>query len=96
MLQGEQKKTVFMQLKHKKKTEKNVTKKQLLQMVGKGRFRLFEYYASYCKIMKNWEENEDLQFCGRIEDSAFIIYTNAEMPGIARASSDCSSGGKDL
>ncbi|XP_023706645.1 uncharacterized protein LOC111863996 isoform X2 [Cryptotermes secundus] len=91
-LYGERKKTVFMQLKHKRKTEKKITKEQLLQVIGKGDFSLPKYCASYCQIKKNWGKNKDLEFCGSIEDSAFIIYTNAEMSDIPRGSSDCSSG----
>jgi transcriptional antiterminator len=89
-LEGEQKKRVFMQLKHKQNTDKQITKQQLLQL-GKGGFSLLKYLASYFNIKKNWGKN-DLEFCGSFENSECIIYTNAKLAGIDEGSGDCSSG----
>jgi hypothetical protein len=94
MLQSGHRKTIFMQLKHKTGKRKKIHKSHLLQLTGD--YSLLKYCASYCKMKQNWAQNEDLELCGSIEDSAFVIYTNATMADVATGKSECSSVWEEL
>jgi len=66
----------FVQL--KSKTKQRVTMQQLL--AGKGDFSLRKYYESYIEIEKKFNCSEEgVKLDGRIDESLFILYTNADV-----------------
>ena len=66
----------FMQL--KSKTKQRLTMQQLL--AGKGDFSLHKYYQSYVQIEEKFNCSEEgVKLDGRIDESLFIIYTNADI-----------------
>jgi len=66
----------FVQL--KRKTKQHITMKQLL--AEKGDYSLRKYYKSYMQIEENFNYNEGgVKLKGRIDESLFIIYTNADI-----------------
>ncbi|PSN53791.1 hypothetical protein C0J52_06217 [Blattella germanica] len=66
---------IFLQLKHRKRSESMIYKSQLVQL--KGDFTLLKYYKSYMDIKGQWKRDKDLKTCGKFEDSLFIVFTNA-------------------
>ena len=79
--------TAFMQLKYKENSK--VYMSQLLTM--KGDFSLLKYYKSYIEIKQNWTEDEDLQSCGKFEDSLFVLFTNATFENNVDSNNDLGS-----
>ena len=72
------KKHIFVQL--KSKTTKLLTMQQLLAETGD--FSLREYYKSYIQIEEKFNCSEEgVKLEGRIDESLFIIYTNADVEG---------------
>jgi ankyrin repeat protein len=69
------KQMVFIQLKHRKNTKKKIKLQQLTKKHGK--FSLVRYFESYCQMKQQWENSEDMQYCGKFKDFFFGIYTNA-------------------
>ena len=70
------KRHIFLQLKSKMKQK--ITMQQLL--AGKGDFSLRKYYDSYIKVEENFNCSEEgVKLGGSIEESLFIIYTNADV-----------------
>ena len=66
----------FVQL--KSKTKNCITKQQLL--AEKGDFSLSKYYQSYIEIEEKFNCSEEgAKLDGRIDESLFIIYTNADV-----------------
>ena len=66
----------FVQL--KSKTKQRLTKQQLL--TEKGDFSLRKYYQSYVQIEGKFNCSEEgVKLDGRIDESLFIIYTNADV-----------------
>ncbi|KAJ9585550.1 hypothetical protein L9F63_002667, partial [Diploptera punctata] len=66
--------TVFLQLKHKKNPQTVLT---LQDITRDKNFRLLKYLESYIDIKQHWQNNIDLQRCGKFENAKFVIYTNA-------------------
>ena len=69
------KKHIFVQLKSKAK--KRVTIEQLL--AEKGDFSLRKYYKSYIEIEEKFNCSEGVKLEGSIDESLFILYTNADV-----------------
>ena len=69
------KKHNFVQL--KSKTTKRVTMEQLL--AKKGEFSLRKYYESYIQIEEKFNSSEEVKIEGSIDESLFILYTNADV-----------------
>ena len=68
--------TVFLQLKHKKNSE---TVLKLRDLTHDTNFKLLKYLESYLDIKQRWQDNTDLQHCGRFGNAKFVIYTNARV-----------------
>jgi len=70
------KKHIFLQL--KSKVKQKITVQQLL--AEKGDFSLRKYYDSYIQVEKNFNCSEGVKMDGSIDESLFILYTDADVP----------------
>jgi energy-coupling factor transporter ATP-binding protein EcfA2 len=66
---------IFLQL--KSKVGHKITMQQLL--AGKGDFSLRKYYDSYIQVEENYNCFEGVKMAGSIDESLFIIYSNADV-----------------
>jgi hypothetical protein len=69
------KKHIFLQL--KSKVKQRITMQQLL--AGKGDFSLSKYYESYIQVEKKFNCSGGVKLEGSIDDSLYILYTNADV-----------------
>jgi len=83
---------IYMQLKSKK--TQDITMKQLL--ADTGGFSLRKYYGSYIQIEEKFNCKQlGLNMDGSVDDSLFILYTNADIPCNLQSNKDTDIG-KDL